>query len=151
MTMEFRNVQGSTSDPVSSWPYEGLVSVLEHGGVIAWRPVLSELTREPWGPVARSVESYLAYSDEPALVNLLSRAVTRARERREEQERQAVAARVCAAVAASGKPARDFATSIGTSASRLSTYMTGKTVPSAAMLLRMEEQVRVAGATKATE
>lgn len=143
MTIDFRNVEGSTADPVGTWPYEGLVSVLEHGGVRAWRPVFEQLEREPWGAVARSVEAYLAYSSEPALVSLFGRALARARLRREAQERNAVASRVRAAVSSSGRPARDFALAVGTSASRLSTYMTGRTMPSAAMLLRIEEQSRV--------
>ena len=38
--------------------------------------------------------------------------------------------------------ATQFAESIGTSASRMSTYVTGKVTPSAAMLMRIEERAR---------
>ena len=49
-----------------------------------------------------------------------------------------VAGRVRAAVARSRLTNRDFAQLIGTSASRLSTYLNGKVTPSAAMLVRIE-------------
>lgn len=39
----------------------------------------------------------------------------------------------------SGLTRREFASHIGTSASRLSTYATGKVTPSAALLLRMRK------------
>ncbi|MDN5748643.1 MAG: helix-turn-helix domain-containing protein [Pseudonocardia sp.] len=40
-------------------------------------------------------------------------------------------------MAASGRTRADFARSVGTSASRLSTYVNGSVTPSAAMLVRM--------------
>jgi transcriptional regulator with XRE-family HTH domain len=43
-------------------------------------------------------------------------------------------------MAASGLSRAEFAARIGTSPSRLSTYATGKVVPSAAMLVRMRRQ-----------
>ena len=48
------------------------------------------------------------------------------------------AARVRAAVDRSGLTNAQFAELVGTSASRLSTYLSGKVTPSAALLLRME-------------
>lgn len=83
MAITFRNVEGSTDDPIESWPYEGLVEVLERGGVRAWGPIFKEIRREPWGPVARRIESYVRYCEEPALVNLFGLAITRARETQE--------------------------------------------------------------------
>jgi len=63
--------------------------------------------------------------------------LVRARRRREGQERQRVAGLVRDAVARSGLTRAEFAKSIGTSASRLSTYCPGKVTPSAALLLRI--------------
>ncbi len=145
MTIAFRNVEGTTDDPVALWPYEGLVSVLANGGVRDWRPVLAEIRLQPWGPVARKVEHLMTYCEEPGLVNLFTLAIARARESREDREREIVAARVRAAVTGSGLAAREFASLVGTSASRLSTYMTGRTMPSAGMLLRIEAQASERG------
>lgn len=51
--------------------------------------------------------------------------------------------RVADAIAVSGLILRDFANRVGTSASRLSTYATGKVQPSAAMFLRIENAARL--------
>lgn len=60
-----------------------------------------------------------------------------AREATERSERQAVATEIAGLVDGSGFSRVEFASRIGTSASRLSTYATGKVMPSAALLLRM--------------
>lgn len=52
-------------------------------------------------------------------------------------ERQAVATEVDRLIGESGLSRTEFASRIGTSASRLSTYATGKVTPSAALLVRM--------------
>lgn len=65
-------------------------------------------------------------------------AIERARESHEAAERAEVAERVRAAVERAGVTKAEFAALVGTSASRLSTYLTGKVVPSAALLVRME-------------
>jgi transcriptional regulator with XRE-family HTH domain len=63
--------------------------------------------------------------------------VARARKLAADSERAEVAAEVQALVARSGLSKQDFAERIGTSRSRLSTYMSGKVVPSATLMVRM--------------
>ncbi len=138
MAVVFRNVTGSPSDPVMTWPYEGLVTVLEEGYVADWQPVVAEIRRSPWGAVARKVEQYCSYTEETALAALFTHIIARSRSRWEKAERETVAGRVQAAIEASGLTAAEFAQVIGTSASRLSTYVSGKVTPSAAMLVRIE-------------
>ncbi|MEZ5382628.1 MAG: helix-turn-helix transcriptional regulator [Microthrixaceae bacterium] len=67
-------------------------------------------------------------------------AIERARSDAESHDRRAVADRVRAAIGASGLTAAQFAELVGTSGSRLSTYVSGKVTPSAAMLVRIERQ-----------
>lgn len=138
MTVSFRNVDASPSDPVATWPYEALIITIERGLVADWRPVFEELRRAPWGTTARRIDAYLGYADPTATTRLFAIALQRAREAAEASERAEVAARVRNAVAASGLTAAAFASAIGTSASRLSTYATGRVVPSSTMLVRME-------------
>jgi len=64
--------------------------------------------------------------------------IARVRELAEAQERAEVARRVRLAIDQSGLTAAEFASHIGTSASRLSTYANGRVIPSAALLLRIE-------------
>lgn len=137
-----RHVDVEPTAPVASWPYEALVAVLERGLIHDWAVITSEIDRDPWGPVARQVEEYLAQEDPRGLGPLLRRAVARSRRRAEEEERAAVAAHVRGLVERSGLSATEFADRIGTSRSRLSTYRHGRVVPSAALVHRMERVAR---------
>ena len=138
MTVAFRNVDAAPSDPVATWPYEGMVAVIERGLLADWQPLVVEIRLRPWGAVARRVEAYLGYAELSSATRLLELLLERARIDAERGERAEVAARVRAAVEASGLTAAAFAAAIGTSPSRLSTYATGRVVPSATLLVRME-------------
>ncbi len=135
--LAFRNVDASPDDPVSEWPQEAVQTALERGGLSHWRRLAAEIAAEPWGPVARRVEEVLTYTRPYGVAATMERVIARAREVAEAAERQAVAAEVDALVRASGVSRAEFASMIGTSASRLSTYATGKVTPSAALLMRM--------------
>jgi hypothetical protein len=138
MGVKFRNVDASPTDDVRTWPYEALVAVVDRGLVSDWKPVFAEIRRSPWGSVARRVERYLSYRERDGAGALFALAIERARAQAEDADRAEVAARVRAAVERSGLTNTRFAQLVGTSASRLSTYLSGKVTPSAAMLLRME-------------
>lgn len=138
MPVQFRNVDASPTDDVRTWPYEALVTVIDRGLVQDWRPIFVELRRSPWGRVARRVEQYLSYRQPDGVGTLFSLAIERARADADQAERAEVAARVRSAVARSGLTQQEFARLVGTSASRLSTYLNGKVTPSAAMLVRIE-------------
>jgi len=138
MPLQFRNVDASPSDDVRTWPYEALVTALDRGLVPDWQPIFAEIRRSPWGPVARRVERYLSYREPDGVGVLFALAIDRARAAAEAAERAEAAARVRAAVARSGLTKSRFAELIGTSASRLSTYLSGTVTPSAAMLMRIE-------------
>jgi transcriptional regulator with XRE-family HTH domain len=88
--------------------------------------------------VSRALEDYLAYAEHSGVTELLRRAVRRARAEAEISDREEVAAHVRQLIRDSGLTAATFASRAGTSASRLSTYASGKVIPSAAMMLRLE-------------
>jgi hypothetical protein len=138
MPVEFRNVDASPSDDVRTWPYEALVTVIDRGLVPDWQPIFAELRRSPWGRVARRVEHYLSYREPDGVGTLFALAIERARTDTDRADREEVASRLREAVARSGLTNAEFAERVGTSASRLSTYLSGKVTPSAAMLLRIE-------------
>ena len=72
------------------------------------------------------------------------RVVARARKLAADAERDQVASEVRKLVARSGLSRQAFADRIGTSRSQLSTYMAGKVVPSAALMVRMRRVERLA-------
>jgi DNA-binding transcriptional regulator YiaG len=137
--LAFRNVDASPDYPVSEWPQEAIQTALERGDLSHWRRLAATIQAEPWGPVARRVEEVLTYSRPYGVAEAMERVITRAREAVERAERDAVAAEVETLVQESGLSRAKFASSIGTSASRLSTYATGKVTPSAALLVRMRQ------------
>ncbi len=141
MTLAFRNLDADSGDPVESWPYEGLAAAIERGTVGDWARIVRAFDVDPWGPVARQVEDYLAYSRPWGVAPLLDRAIARARSRAEAHEREAVSRGIRDLVRRAGLPLDDFARRIGTSRSRLSTYRTGSVTPSAALVVRMRDLV----------
>lgn len=141
MTLAFRNVDAEVSEPVRSWPQEAIAAALERGGISHWRRIAAEIRRSPWGPTARAVEQVLTYSRPYGVAELMERAIAEAREHAAQSEVAEVAARVERLLATSGLTATEFASLVGTSRSRMSTYLAGKVVPSAAMLVRMERAV----------
>lgn len=138
MPVTFRNVDASPEDDVRTWPYEALVAVIDRGLVPDWQPIFTELRRSPWGRVARRVEHYLSYREPGPASTLFALAVEHARAQADRLDRAEAATRVREAVDRSGLTKAEFAQLVGTSASRLSTYLNGKVTPSAAMLIRIE-------------
>ena len=134
----FRNVDGSPNDPVDTWPYEGMVSVIERGNILDWAPLIDFIRLDPWGRVARNLEIYLGYSDLEDVSAFFRLVLEDARDRVEASERKEVQDTVESSWRRSGLTRQNFARAIGTSPSRLSTYLSGSVVPSAAMVVRMQ-------------
>ena len=138
MSLQFRNLNVTPDAPVEQWPVEGVLAALERGSLQHWRKLDRAIQNDPWGSVARRVESALQANRPYGVAELMERSIARARARAEQTERDQVAQQVRDCLAQSGLTARDFAERIGTSPSRLSTYQSGKVTPSAALLIRMQ-------------
>lgn len=134
--LAFRNVD-VPGPHVALWPYEAIVTAIERGTIGDWATLTKAIATAPWGEVARQVEEYLGYADEPGVAALLRRRIARARAEAEADERAEVAALVRGYIERSGLSREEFARRVGTSRPRLSTYCSGKVMPSAALLLRM--------------
>lgn len=139
--LTFRNVEADPAGPVDQWPTEAILTALERGGLTDWQKVAAEIRRHPWGEVARKVEEVLSHTRPYGVAELMEQCISDARDHVIDDERDAVAAEVRSLIAASGMTRAEFASRIGTSASRLSTYSTGRVVPTATMMLRMRNKV----------
>lgn len=137
MVLQFRNLDFDATAPMAEWPSEAILTILERGSLSDWRRLKREIDREPWGRLARKVEQALEVSQPYGVSRLMKRAIKQARDRAAEHEREQVAEQVRRYLNESGLTQAEFAERIGTSASRLSTYLNGKVTPSAALLLRM--------------
>lgn len=149
MGLSFRNVQADPADPVESWPAEAIGTALERGGLREWRRLAAAIDADPWGRVARCVEEQTELGSGYGTGPLMADVLGRARDRAQVRERAAVAAEVARLVALSGLTQADFAVAIGTSASRLSTYVRGSVVPSASLMVRMRHAVERQGGVPA--
>jgi hypothetical protein len=140
-TLTFRNVDLSPADPVSTWPVEAIQTALERGGLSDWRRLAKAVMAQPWGSASRRIEEVLRYSRPYGVAELMERVIDRARAEAEQAERAAVALEIGRLVERSGLSRADFASQIGTSPSRLSTYATGKVTPAATLMVRMRAAV----------
>ena len=135
--LKFRNVDASPDDPVETWPFEGILAAVERGTLPDWDRLATAIRADPWGPVAQQVLEAVRLSRPYGTTELLEAVVARARRLAMDSERDTVASEVRDLVGRSGLSKQDFADRIGTSRSRLSTYMSGKVMPSAALMVRM--------------
>jgi DNA-binding transcriptional regulator YiaG len=142
VSLTFRNIDVDPDSEVASWPTEAIQTTIERGGLSDWRRLVAEIRRQPWGRTARQIEEVLTHTRPYGTAPLFEHAIARARTEAQVAERSAVAAEVRDLIAASGLTQAAFAASIGTSASRLSTYATGRVAPSATLLLRMRSASR---------
>lgn len=136
MTVAFRNVSSRPSDPVESWSTEAVQAALERGDLAEWRLLVEAVGADPWGRTARQIEEVLDHSRPFGTAELLERAIEAARARTAAEERAAVAAELRELVRRSGLLQADFARRLGTSASRMSSYVNGAVVPSATLMVR---------------
>ena len=137
MPLAFRNLDITPDAPVSSWPTEALQAALERGDLEHWRRIVAEVNRDPWGPTARQLEEVLTHARPYGVADAMDVMLERARQHADEREREQIAAEVRTAIRRSGLTRAEFASRIGTSSSRLSTYATARVTPSASLMLRM--------------
>jgi DNA-binding transcriptional regulator YiaG len=137
MPLAFRNLAITPDAPVSQWPTEAVQAALERGDLADWHRIVAAIQADPWGKTARELEEVLSHSRPYGVSEAMETVLSRARQRAEANERAAVAAEIRDAVGRSGLSQAEFASRIGTSASRLSTYASGKVTPSATLMLRI--------------
>jgi DNA-binding transcriptional regulator YiaG len=135
--LKFRNITASVDDPVETWPFEGILAAVERGTLPDWRRLARVIRGDPWGPVAQQVLEAVELSRSYGTAQLLTAVIDSARQEAADAERRQVAGEIRDLVAWSGLSRQDFALRLGTSRSRLSTYMSGKVTPSAALMLRI--------------
>ncbi len=135
--LRFRNIDVDPGDPVEDWGFEGLLSAVDRGGFYDWQKVVTAFRRDPWGPVARILErEVFDVAESSGVVGAMRTALAIARTDAQAREQQVVAAELMELLERSGMSRAQFAERLGTSQSRLSTYLSGKVTPSASLMVR---------------
>lgn len=111
--------------------------IVDEGGAGAWRGALAVVAANPWGPDVTGLADLAGAAGLPRARDIVEWCAEVYRERFEEAERLEVAKEIRRLVAISGCSQRQFAQYVGTSPSRLSTYVNGLVTPSAAMMVRI--------------
>lgn len=131
----------AAADPITS--VAQLHDLVDRGSIIEWRHQLGAIAASPWGPYADQLLEIGRASDRPSALAAIASSIEQCQEWCRDRERDQVAREIRHLVAVSGSSQREFASRIGTSPSRLSTYVRGTVTPSAAMLLRIQRASRM--------
>jgi len=121
---------------------DGLRAVFEEHSLPSWRAVVAARVGDPWDGTAERHLELLDPATQPFEVASIRAVIDLSRREAEEDERRAVATHIRTTIDQTGLTQREFAGLVGTSPSRLSTYVTGGVTPSAAMLLRINRAAR---------
>ena len=136
-TLQFRNLSLTPDAPVEDWGFEGLLTAVDRGGFRDWQRIAGAVEDRPWGPVARILEREVFDAAESSgVVGALRTVISLSRAEASTRERQTVAAELRDLFDASGLTRAQFADELGTSQSRLSTYLSGKVTPLATLVVR---------------
>ena len=133
MAVQFRNLEVTPRDPVERWGPEGILTAIDRGGLAEWRRISRALAAGPHGPVAADLEEALELAEDAGAARVLQLALERARA----SEAERVGWRLREYVWRANMTQAEFARAVGTSPSRMSTYLSGSVTPSAVMLERM--------------
>lgn len=155
MSLKFRNLEVSPDDPVECWGFEGLLAAVDRGSLPQWRKIVRALRTDPRGKVAADLREVIATAEDVAVANILERILDEEQRADDERDKEAAAEAMRTALSDSTLTRAQFAERLGTSQSRLSTYLNGKVTPSAALLIRAQRiassgssPVRTAGAVE---
>lgn len=142
MSLKFRNLNTSPDAPVDQWGFEGILAAVERGGRKEWHRIAVALIEEPRGKVAGELAEVLEVVENKGLADLFRRVQHEALVRSEQNERNVVKNNLLGWLDESGLRRVEFSSRLGTSQSRLSTYLSGKVVPSAVLMLRAQKLAR---------
>ncbi|MDR1999678.1 MAG: helix-turn-helix domain-containing protein [Frankiaceae bacterium] len=134
MALRFRNLTVTPDDPVSEWGAEGILTALERGGAQHWGRIAAAVAADPGGETARAFEEAASMAESPGAVA----AVRAAAAYLGAGPRERTVRRIRDACLATELTQAQIAARLGTSASRLSTYLSGAVIPSAEFLTRLE-------------
>jgi len=120
-----------------------LLGAVDGGSVLEWRHHLGMIAASPWSPYSRRLVDLAESAGRPHAAAVVEQVTEICREQNKEREREQVAEEVRRLVFSSGVSHRQFAQWVGTSHSRLSTYVSGTVTPSASLMLRMARTSRL--------
>jgi DNA-binding XRE family transcriptional regulator len=131
--LRFRNIDASPDDPVSAWGFEGMLAAIDRGYARDWRKLVDAVAADPslrplFDEATRAAESR-------STVLLLDRVLARATESPSERALE----RLREAYRGTRMTQTQLATALGTSRTRLNSYLNGRVTPSMDVLVAVEQ------------
>lgn len=129
MALQFRNVDATPDDPVREWGFEGMLAALDRGYAEHWARMAGAVAHDP--ELETVFEDAADAAESTAAVKLVRALITRARM----SDRDRAVERLRFAAQASDLTQGELAERLGTSRTRLNSYLTGKVTPSMGVLV----------------
>ena len=133
----FRNVDADPTDPLDTWPHEAFQAAIEHGLLADWRLIAHHIDARPFGAAAATLAEVLEYVDDSVGEFLLRDRLEKARARAVQAAIDGEVRELGRLLSTSGLTQRELARRIGTSKSRLSTWLGGKQTPSMPVIAKI--------------
>lgn len=132
MTLSFRNLDVTPQDPVTEWGVEGLLTAIERGTAPDWKRIIATVSAIPQGGFREDLNEALELAEGGGafVLNLHLSQV-------DETSSEKVLRRAQSAYRMANMSMEQYAKKVGTSRSRMSTYLSGKVMPSAQILQTM--------------
>lgn len=132
MPLRFRNIEATPDDPVASWGFEGMLAAIDRGYAEHWTRLASAVAADPG--LEPTFEDAAVAAESRSTVRLIRALI----EHDQRDDRERAVQRLRHAFAATGLTQRELAARLGTSRSRLSTYLSGSVSPSMDVLVAVE-------------
>lgn len=133
-TLRFRNIDASPNDPVEKWGTEGILTALDRGTFHHWAQIV-EAAKDPNSAVAQELAEALEMCLRKSVVTWVNAQLEFKRATPESR----VAQQLRTLLIQSGLNQTEFADALGTSSSRMSTYLSAKVTPSASFMIRAQD------------
>lgn len=139
-TLVFRNVDAEPSDPIDTWPHEAFQAAIEHGLVPDWQRIVNHIDAHPFGAGAATLAEVLEYTEGVGAYLLRGR-LSSARKRVVAAALETQHRELRELVAASTLTQKELARRIGTSETRLSTWLSGHKTPGPQVTARIRAAI----------
>ncbi len=133
MPLRFRNIDATPDDPVEEWGFEGMLAAIDRGYAADWRKLIMAVAADPH--LRQVFDEARDAAESRATVALLDAALERALHTPSEL----ALTRLRSAYRGTRMTQAELADHLGTSRSRLNSYLNGKVTPAMDVLVAVEQ------------
>lgn len=133
MPLHFRNIDATPDDPVEAWGFEGMLAAIDRGYAKDWRKLVDAVAGNP------TLRVIFDEARDAAESRATVAALDAALELAERTPAQEALARLRSAYRGTRMTQGELASKLGTSRTRLNSYLTGKVTPSMDVLVAVEQ------------